>query len=178
MYFDGNGDYLYSPANINYAMGTGDFTIELWYYPVTTNNTNPNLMGNYNTTWQSGRWAWHAPHATYAGKYSFWVNNYATGAAILISATSIVLNQWVYLTITRSGSTWRMFINGTLESTTTSLVSLDNNTGGDGFWLGANFYTGEGGRYINAYVSDLRITKGYARYTSNFTPPTSANQTK
>jgi hypothetical protein len=73
-----------------------------------------------------------------------------------------------------------MFVNGTIEATATSSAALDGGTAAsmDGLYIGANFYSGEGGRYINAYIDDLRFTKGYARYTSNFTPPTSALITK
>jgi len=177
MYFDGSGDYLFYTASPLYAMGSADFTIEFWYFPVTTSNTNPTLLGNYNTNWQSGRYGLHSPHASYPNKYSFWVNNYSTSAAMLISTTNISLNNWVHLAITRSTSTWKLFVNGTAQSTVTSTVSLDNNTGGDGFWIGANFYTGEGGRYINAYLQDLRITK-FARYTTDFTPPTGSHRIK
>jgi hypothetical protein len=174
IYFDGTGDYLYSPPNLNYAMGSGNFTIEFWYYPVTHTNTDPTIMGNYNATWTSNKWAFHAPHASYASKYSFWVNNYAAGSAILVSTSNITNGAWAHIAITRSGSTWRIFVNGTIEATTTSSVALDGGTAAsmDGFYIGANFYSGHGGRHINAYIDDLRITKGYARYTANFTPPT------
>jgi hypothetical protein len=174
IYFDGTGDYLYSPPNLNYAMGSGNFTIEFWYYPVTHTNTDPTIMGNYNATWTSNKWAFHAPHASYASKYSFWVNNYAAGSAILVSTSNITNGAWAHIAITRSGSTWRIFVNGTIEATTTSSVALDGGTAAsmDGFYIGANFYSGHGGRHINAYIDDLRITKGYARYTANVTPPT------
>jgi hypothetical protein len=174
IYFDGTGDYLYSPPNLNYAMGSGNFTIEFWYYPVTHTNTDPTIMGNYNATWTSNKWAFHAPHASYASKYSFWVNNYAAGSAILVSTSNITNGAWAHIAITRSGSTWRMFVNGTIQATTTSSVALDGGTAAsmDGFYIGANFYSSGGGRHINAYIDDLRITKGYARYTANVTPPT------
>jgi hypothetical protein len=181
IYFDGSGDYLYAAPNLNYAMGSGDFTIEFWYYPVSQNPAwNPNIMGNYNATWTTNKWAFHAPHSVAAGKYSFWVNNYVNNAPILASTSNITNGAWVHLAITRSGSTWRMFVNGTIEATATSSAALDGGTAAsmDGFYVGANFYSGEGGRYINAYIDDLRITKGYARYTANFTAPTAALTTK
>jgi hypothetical protein len=173
IYFDGSGDYLYSPPNLNYAMGSGDFTIEFWYYPVSQNAAwNPNIMGNYNTTWAANKWAFHAPHSSAAGKYSFWVNNIAT-QPLMASTSNVTNGAWVHLAITRSGSTWRMFVNGTIQATATSSAALDGGTAAsmDGLYIGANFYSGEGGRYINAYIDDLRFTKGYARYTANFTPP-------
>jgi len=179
IYFDGSGDYLYSASNVNYAMGAGDFTIEFWYYPITHTNTNPSVIGNYNATWTTNKWALHAPHSYAANKYTFWVNNYGN-TPILTSTSNVTDGAWVHLAITRSGSTWKLFINGTVESTTTSSVGLDggNAASMDGLYIGANFYSGDGGRYINAYIDDLRITKGYARYTANFTAPTSALITK
>jgi hypothetical protein len=66
-----------------------------------------------------------------------------------------------------------LFINGTQEASTTSSVSFD---GG----VATPIYIGDAGfgEYYNGYIDDLRITKGYARYTSNFTAPTAAFKDK
>ena len=88
----------------------------------------------------------------------------------MASTSNVTNGAWVHIAVTRSGSTWRMFINGSIQATATSSAALDGGTAAsmDGLYVGANFYTGEQGRYINAYIDDLRITKGYARYTSDF----------
>jgi hypothetical protein len=174
MYFDGTGDYLYSAPNINQVMSSGDFTIELWYYPITHTNDFPAVIGNYNATWTANKWILHAPQTL--NKYGFWVNNYSVVASMLTSTSNVTDGAWVHIAITRSGNTWRMFINGIVESTVTSSVALDGGTVAsiEGLYIGANFYAGGGGRYINAYIDDLRITKGYARYTTNFNAPTTA----
>jgi hypothetical protein len=69
------------------------------------------------------------------------------------------------LAVTRSGTSVRMFINGVLESSTTNstdLVAASLHLG-----LVATPYT------MHGYIDDFRITKGVARYTANFTPPSS-----
>ena len=170
IYFDGSGDYLYTKPSANYAMGSGDFTIELWYYPISQTSTNNSLLATWNTTWSANKWTFLAPYGT---KYYFSANNFDSSPYWLTSISIVTNNAWVHIAITRSGSTWRMFINGTVESTMTQSGALDDGTAAsmDGLYIGAQFYTGETGRYINAYIDDLRITKGVARYTTNFTPP-------
>ena len=173
IYFDGAGDYLYTKPSANYAMGSGDFTIELWYYPISQTSINNSIMSTW-TTWSANKWSFFAPYASgYPNKYFFGANNFDSSPYYLISTSNITNNAWVHIAITRSGSTWRMFINGTVESTMTQSGALDDGTAAsmDGLYIGANFYSGESGRYINAYINDLRITKGVARYTANFTPP-------
>ena len=77
-------------------------------------------------------------------------------------------DTWYHYAVTRSGNTFRMFINGVLEDTQTSTGSL--NIGLGGFRSGWSFDGGNG--YFNGYIQDMRITRGLARYTSNFTAPT------
>jgi hypothetical protein len=71
-----------------------------------------------------------------------------------------------------------MFINGTQSGSTYT----DSNNYGTTAPLGIGTYWASGSpatvSTLNGYIDDLRITKGYARYTSNFTPPTSAFQIK
>ena len=76
--------------------------------------------------------------------------------------------SWVHLAVTRNGTTRYGFINGTLVVTTTgdSVNYLC-----DAINIGVRY---SGTNYLNCYIDDLRITKGYARYTATFTPPTAA----
>ena len=174
IYFDGSGDYLYTKPSANYAMGSGDFTIELWYYPISQTSTNNCLLATWNTTWSANKWSLFAPYGTgTTNKYFFSANNFDSAPYWLTSTSIVTNNAWVHIAITRSGSTWRMFINGTVESTMTQSGALDDGTAAsmDGLYIGAQFWSSDTGRYINGYIDDLRITKGVARYTTNFTPP-------
>jgi len=77
-------------------------------------------------------------------------------------------SQWYHIAVTREGSSLKQFVDGTQLGTTVT----DNTNYADGLtWIG---YGGSG--YFNGYMSDVRITKGLARYTANFTPPTAALQ--
>lgn len=178
MYFDGTGDGLLALSSPTLSMGSGDFTIEFWYNPTSTAGTNPNIMCNNNgssPSFLSGQWSFHAPHSVHANKYSFWVASFATNTALLVSTSNIATNTWTHISVTRSGSSWRLFINGTVEATATHTGILDS--GSNPLYIGHQPNV-ESGRFITGYMSDLRITKGAARYTSNFTAPTSAFSTK
>lgn len=82
---------------------------------------------------------------------------------------TLTTGQWQHVAWTRSSGTLRTFIDGTISSTTaftrdltaTSPVSVGYSPG----------YGGGAGYFLNGYVDDLRITKGVARYTANFAPP-------
>lgn len=173
MYFDGSGDGLLAPSSPTLSMGSGDFTIEFWYNPTSTAGTNPNIMCNNSGSgsFVSGRWSFHAPHSVHANKYSFWVASFSTSGALLVSTSNIATNTWTHVSVTRSGSSWRLFINGTLEATATHTGILDS--GSNPLYIGHQPNV-ESGRFITGYISDLRITGGVARYTSSFTPPATA----
>jgi hypothetical protein len=155
MYFDGTGDYLTLPASSNFAFGTGDFTVEFWMYP-TANAPWLSLCGTQPGAISDSR-GWSIAITNGSPQISFW------SSAQFIPA-AITLNQWNYVSITRAGTTLRMFINGTIANSTTNSENFTFNQLG----VGCN---GPGIQPYNGYIDDLRITKGVARYTSTFTPP-------
>jgi hypothetical protein len=95
-----------------------------------------------------------------------YVNNTTTA----IQGSALSTGTWYHIAVCKSGSSTKMFVNGNQSGSTYT----DTNT----YVAGANRpRIGSGGdvagNYFNGYIDDLRITRGYARYTANFTPPTS-----
>jgi hypothetical protein len=172
MYFDGTGDYMVASgttATGTSAFGSGDFTIEFWLYANSVAATDQGLIDMRPTSTNG-----YYPYLyMYNGQVTYWLN--AT-AVINSSAGAITTGTWYHIALARSGSSNKLFINGVQSgSTFTSSTALlcDSNRpaiGSSGTTLG--------GSPLNGYIDDLRITKGYARYTTNFTPPTAAFKIK
>jgi hypothetical protein len=162
MYFDGAGDYLTAPANTAYAFGTGDFTIEFWAY-LNTNPTNAMVVTTrLSNGGATGTWG---IYSNASNKWNF--QEIVVGATTnLSSATSAVTNQWTHLAVTRSGTTLRIFINGVLDATGSSSTNFNNST--YPLYVASDTFN----IYQNSYISNLRVVKGTAVYTSTFTPPT------
>jgi hypothetical protein len=163
MAFDGTGDYLISnSATTNlYAFGTGDFTIEFWLYL----NSTSGAQVFYDSRTAASEGVYPTIY-TSSGTLYYYVSsaNRITGSAL--SATT-----WYHITVCRSGTSTRMFVNGSqVGSTYTDSNNYINGTarpiiGADGFNSGT-----PGGNAMNGYIDDLRVTRGFARYTSTFTP--------
>lgn len=80
-------------------------------------------------------------------------------------------NTWYHVAVSRQGTSLRAFIDGTqLGTTQTNSVNYVR-VNSDPLYIG-QYFAGSANRYLNGYIDDLRITKGLARYTANFTPPT------
>lgn len=166
IYLDGTGDYLVTAPNMTNNLGTGDFTIEAWVY-LTSGSTYQFFIGssdNASGYMMIGINVPLSPTSTIAiGRSGInWPVQFGAG-------TTITSNTWTHIAITRSGTTNRAFINGTqLGSNVTDSTSwsFPSNT----MWIGMQ----SGGTSFNGYIDDLRITNGYARYTTNFTPSSSA----
>jgi hypothetical protein len=158
--FDGTGDYLDSGGSaVNFAFGTGNFTIEFWMYLNSTTQGHPidfrpsGLNGAYPTLYITSN-----------------TLIYFVSSANRITSSSLSTSTWYHVAISRSGTSTKMFINGTQDGSTYT-DSTDYLCKTNGPRIGAND-GGTGG--VNGYIDDFRITKGYARYTANFTAPTAA----
>jgi hypothetical protein len=161
MYFDGTGDWLRAPSGPITSL-EGDFTAEGWVYLSSTAAAWPVFtVGDSN-----GSTGIELYRATSNGKWRVYSNN----TAQIDSTTSTGTGSWVHLAVTRYSGVVRLFVNGVNEGSTWSTTG----TFSGAVYVGAEFYGGSVTVAANGYIQDLRITKGIARYTSNFTPPTTA----
>ncbi len=149
-----------------FNMGTGEFTIEGWWYFTSFSNS----FGLYDQ-WSSGSSGnsqiWHGSSA--AGKLKW----YYDGGSLITSNTTMSTGQWYHIAFVRESGTLKMYFNGTVDSNTQSFSSQYGKT--DTVYLGAQHTSGGGAPLY--YVDDLRVTKGLARYTGNFTAPTTTHLT-
>ena len=155
--FDGTGDYLSVPSSASMQLGSSNFTIEFWLYLAT--------QGSFIIYDQRSLSNQVVPTIyTASGQIKYFVsaNDRITGSTLTAAA-------WNHIAVSRSGTSTNMFINGTQSgSTYTDTNDYIQNPVGIGTTLAAL------SNILNGYIDDLRITKGVARYTANFTPPTAA----
>jgi hypothetical protein len=162
MYFDGTGDYLLTPSNPAYGLASSNFTIEAWVY--VTSSSEP-----YQPVVKAvGSGSNNLMFIDYSGGSTGVLSSQSGGTAA--TRSGVTLNTWHHLAVVRNGTSVTCYVNGvggtsqTIDPGSSGSVSLL--VGYDGGTSPA--------RYFNGYIDDLRVTRGVARYTANFTPPTQA----
>ena len=162
MYFDGAGDYILTPTSDFFTYGTNDFTIECWVYIPSHPSNYSYLFAQGNSTSNTNSYGVYIQ----SGVFKIW-----NGGNIFTGTTSYSLNTWTHLAVSRSGNSLKLYINGNQEGssvTNTSNISTGSSNGIEiARWIGI-----ADPEYFTGYIQDFRITKGLARYTANFTPPT------
>ena len=150
--FDGTGDCLGIPSIV---FGTNEsFTLEAWLYKTARDGSGyTNVFGGSGV--QIG-----FDLSTEGSVFMY----FAGGFSVSASGTSMTSNTWNHVAWVRNVDACAIYVNGILTG---------SGTRGNSFPLIVIGALSLGGSYeMNGYIDDLRITKGVARYTSNFTPPT------
>ena len=166
-YFDGSTAYLTVAANseIN-DFGTGDFNIECWFYATSSNfSVEPSLLSCV-VTWATSV-GYQFEIRTGGVVYFFASDN--NQIQINSGATTVSVNTWNHVAASRQSGTTRLFVNGTQVSSTSTVATISKSS--TAVQIGA-FSTGV--QKFTGYMSNVRIVKGQALYTGNFTPPTAA----
>lgn len=88
-------------------------------------------------------------------------------AITTFSGVSVSAATQTHVAIVATGSEWQVYVNGVKSSTTIPYTTVAPST--QSMFIGRG---GDGG--YSGYIDEVRITKGVARYSANFTPPTSA----
>ena len=172
-YFDGSGDVLKTSSSSNLTLGAGDFTIEFWWRP---DDLSTSTDGGWRTLISTNNYYASNSFAVYQNGTRLVVfKGTGSGGSILFDESSIFSsNTWANIVWTRSSGTNYLFADGVVAAT----ASDGFDATGDGIWIGANYYnnanSGNGRFFAKGYMDNIRITKGVARYTSNFSVPTAA----
>ena len=161
MIFNGSSQYVSYTNTTNLQMGTGDYTIEFWIYQ--TNFAAAQVL------LEIGRLVPGATpviqfDTTTGGVITFYGG---TGTLLITASAANSLNTWYHVAVSRNSSNTKLFING-VQSGSTATDSTNYNQAY--LWIGVN--AGGASAWLNGWLSGLRVLKGTALYTSNFTAPT------
>jgi hypothetical protein len=174
-YLSGTASNLLAASNTALHL-SGDFTIEMWYYPVAAGGMLVCKGGGSGIAYAS-----YEIYYNLAGNLNFCASSANTGYDIGAETSTTVgvigypkLNAWNHIVVSRQGNNYRGFLNGVLGFTiTTALTPFDSSP--RGLAIGSNYTTtwGVTPTYCaSGYMGDFRIVKGNALYTASFTPPT------
>jgi hypothetical protein len=168
-FFDGNNDYLTPAANAAFTMANQDFTYECWAY---LSGTSPVNAANALSIFDS-RTAEPSitPSLFVSGSGNSSILTYfVNGVAVIEAGSTFPFNNWTHVALVRNGGVTKLYQNGLQVGST---YNDTNNYVGTTTVIGGRFAAVSGDfRSWFGYISNARIVKGTAVYTSNFTPPT------
>ena len=154
-YFDGTGDYLSTPDNAAFDLGTGDFTFECWVYKPNNND------GAFICSAGNGLEIAYVSGSLRIGRFAV--------AWDVTQLYTIPQNAWTHIAFTKASGRTYIFANGVLLNAggTANTNAYDTTT---------TLYVGVAGdttsRIFNGYMAGVRLIKGQSLATANFTPPT------
>ena len=164
--FNGINSILTWDDHADFDMGSEDFCQEFWVYPLQQNSGHrQNILGT-NTAWGNGYFITQISHPSYPGKVIIWW--YYDGTYIAAASNRrLPEHKWSHVACIRAGNTFKIFIDGRLDSTTTitNPGPIDMSLGGMelGRHLGSD-------KFLEAHISNLRVVKGSQVYTQDFIP--------
>jgi hypothetical protein len=155
----------------DWSFGSGDFTIDLRVRMRAHDGVNAQaLCGQSNSTaTASTRQNQIIILGSKKMQFSLW-NTSATRLDSTTGATVLNIDTWYHVALVRNGNTATLYLDGTAECTLDLTgVTLQNAASIFSFGAIGDFTS----NFTQAYLDEFRISKGIARWTANFTPPTS-----
>jgi hypothetical protein len=180
IHLDGSGDSLKLGYDDSLSFGTGDWTMELWWYPTSQASYDRFIAGGTSQDgldehWWFGKWP--------SNKFNIGLRYTTASYDESAGSWGIVNNNdvWHHLAMERDGGTIYCYMDGVIKHTQAmaSWTATAWNLGQTNtypFLIGERYSSGESRiEGVTGYVDEIRISKGIARYSgSNFTVATEA----
>ena len=175
--FDGAGDYITTPDHDDFSLGSGDFTIDCRIRPAVV-NTRMYIIAQINaaggTTSQTFEILIGITAGGVATNGAIRGGIFSGGTGYFAGSNGAVLsaNTWYHIALARYGNTLTMYLDGTALPTTADVTGVTVTDPAQvetiGRWGDRSEY------YYNGWIDEFRFSKGIARWTANFTPPSVA----
>jgi len=161
--FDGSGDSITVADNVDFSLGSLDFTIDCWVY-LTTLDQNQVF---WSSVYTDGAFSFSFNHAT-SGKQGLNIGCWSTGWVLVFyiyqgNKTGWTVNSWNHVAVVRSGNIITLYLNGVAvaNGSCSSAIPAYNQHS-----IGSVISE----QYLNGYMQEFRFSKGIARWVDNFTP--------
>ena len=162
--FDGDSDYFTFAPGADFAFGTGDFTVECWCYSK-NRGTYDYIIDGRNSGQTTGTWTLAYGYAGGNGRLEFASGGVGGTLLECPAANNPEAGRWFHVAVARSGTSLKMFIDGVEVTSATN--STDFSTSPSTSYIGTRYSQQH---YWDGYMQDIRVYKGVAKYTSDFTP--------
>ena len=162
LYFNGANAYISSPNSADFQFGTGDFTVEFFMYLPLAWASQPYSVGIIGQKANDSTPGW----VIYANSFTATRMTVRTFSGDFSTNSTPATNVWQHWALTRSAGVCSWWLNGTLDSSASCTANIEDTSG--------SLFIGKSqtwGGVLNGFLDEVRVTKGVARYTSNFVPP-------
>jgi len=147
-------------ANTDFAFGTGDFTVEMWFY--TNQIARQRILSSTQGGFVSTTWVLRTEPTNTLAFYS----NNTINSSVVAAA-----NQWHHVAVTREGLLTSLYLNGVCIGIDTNDNKNYTEAGSNNFWLSSGYTVNSATENFDGEIQDLRIYKGVAKYKSGFDVP-------
>lgn len=169
-------DFLTLADHADWDLGSGEFTIECWAnWDVLPSAAGGFLISQWLGAGDQRGWALSFGHTNGDFRFTYTTDG-TSGTSVTVASGAddgFVVDTWDHVAVVRDVNTLRIFVKG-IQTTTADLTGVTIFNSNTNLIVSAIDNTGGGpmGEDSDAWLDEIRVTKGVARYTTNFTPPT------
>lgn len=176
-YFNGTNSYITTPDHADFALGSGDFTIDSWIRPAAINArmyviAQINSAGGISSQAFEIRLGLNGGGTAQNGAISGAIFTGGTAYRCGSSGSVLAANSWYHIALVRNGTALTFYVGGTSQGVMANVSGITVTDPAQvetiGRWGNRNEY------YYNGWMDEFRFSKGTAHWTANFTPPASA----
>ena len=171
--FDGIGDFLLASNNVTWNFGSGDFSADVraMFHALPTAPAHFGLVAHYDSATSQREWLFclNVSRGVYYLQFNYSING--TSVTACQSTWTPTLDTWYHLSVVRNGNSLIMRVGGTQVGSTFDMTGITLHTSTHSLTIGRGASDND---VMNGWLDEVRVSKGIARWTADFTPPSRA----